>query len=85
MKYINLSHTTKTFYGVEFKPGDVKDVPGFINADGMYRTEINEPVKGKKSDTAEQVETVDTTEAASKEEETTTPKKSTRKTKGVID
>lgn len=31
MKYQNLSYSTKTFYGVTFKPGDVKDVPGPIN------------------------------------------------------
>lgn len=42
MKYVNLTHTTKTFYDVEFKPGDVKDVPGCINADGFYRTDTDE-------------------------------------------
>lgn len=31
MKYQNLSYSTKTFYGVTFKPGEVKDVPGPIN------------------------------------------------------
>lgn len=31
MIYKNLSHTTKTFYGVEFNPGDVKEVDGYIN------------------------------------------------------
>lgn len=82
MKYINLSHTTKTFYGVEFKPGDVKDVPGVINADGMYRTEINVPEKGKKSTPVEQV--ADAAEVASTEEEAITPKR-TRKSKGVSD
>lgn len=42
MKYVNLTHTTKTFYDVKFKPGDVKDVPGCINADGFYRTDTDE-------------------------------------------
>ena len=42
MKYVNLTHTTKTFYDVEFKPGDVRDVPGCINADGFYRTDTDE-------------------------------------------
>lgn len=32
MKYKNLGRTTRTFYGVQFKPGEVKDVPGYINA-----------------------------------------------------
>nr|DAG57688.1 MAG TPA: hypothetical protein [Caudoviricetes sp.] len=30
MTYKNLSNTTKTFYGVTFKPGESHDVPGFI-------------------------------------------------------
>ena len=36
MRYINLSATVKTFYGVEFKPGDVKDVDGYINDPDMF-------------------------------------------------
>lgn len=31
MKYKNYSHTTKTFYGIKFKPGETHDVPGYIN------------------------------------------------------
>lgn len=31
MIYKNISSCTKTFYGVSFKPGEVKDVPGFVN------------------------------------------------------
>ena len=42
MKYVNNSYATKTFYGVEFKPGDVKDVPGYINADGFFRADTSE-------------------------------------------
>ena len=40
MRYVNNGYTTKTFYGVEFKPGDEKEVPGYINSDGMFRTDI---------------------------------------------
>lgn len=29
--YKNTSHSQMTFYGVVFKPGDVKEVPGYIN------------------------------------------------------
>lgn len=29
--YRNNSHTTKTFHGVTFKPGDTKECPGYIN------------------------------------------------------
>lgn len=31
MVYKNTSFATKTFYGVEFKHGDIKEVPGYIN------------------------------------------------------
>ena len=31
MRYKNLSDFTKTFYGVEIKPGEVKDIPGNVN------------------------------------------------------
>lgn len=29
--YKNTSHSQMKFYGVVFKPGDVKEVPGYIN------------------------------------------------------
>ena len=31
MFYKNLAYSEKTFYGITFKPGEVKEVPGFIN------------------------------------------------------
>lgn len=31
MIYKNTSRTTMTFYGIVFQPGDVKEVPGYIN------------------------------------------------------
>ena len=31
MFYRNNSYATKTVYGIEFKPGDIKEVPGTIN------------------------------------------------------
>lgn len=31
MFYKNISNATKTFYGITFKPGDIKEVPGYIN------------------------------------------------------
>ena len=37
MLYKNTSVTVKTFYGIEFKPGDVHDVPGYINSPNMIR------------------------------------------------
>ncbi len=35
--YKNIGCSTKTFYGVTFKPGDIKGVPGYINGLGMTR------------------------------------------------
>jgi len=31
MFYKNISYSEKTFYGVKFKPGEVAEVPGYIN------------------------------------------------------
>lgn len=31
LTYKNVSLATKTFYGVTFEPGQIKDVPGYIN------------------------------------------------------
>lgn len=31
MFYKNISSATKTFYGVTFNPGEIKEVPGYIN------------------------------------------------------
>ena len=31
MFYKNNSFVTKTFYGITFRPGDIKEVPGYIN------------------------------------------------------
>lgn len=35
--YKNNSLSVKTFYGVVFKPGDVKEVPGYINSNKFIR------------------------------------------------
>lgn len=35
--YKNISYSAKTFYGVKFEPGDIKEVPGYITARGMVR------------------------------------------------
>lgn len=31
MKYKNISCIKRTFYGVQFNPGETKEVPGYIN------------------------------------------------------
>ena len=80
MKYKNMTCATKTFYGVEFKPGDEHEVPGFINADGMFRTDICEvPERGKKSE-PKASEQVDVTPTEAPAEDETKPKR-TRKSK----
>ena len=35
ISYKNISLSVKTFHGVTFKPGDVKEVTDFINDDGF--------------------------------------------------
>lgn len=39
MIYKNISYTTKTFYGVTFKPGETKQVDGIINDAKMIRVD----------------------------------------------
>lgn len=53
MFYKNTSFATKTFYGVSFKPGEIHDVPGYINDPMMIRTKAvpmpKEPPKAKQT------------------------------------
>lgn len=51
VKYKNISCSAKTFYGVTFKPGDVKEVPGYINCQGMTRIFGIAPVSANKTPT----------------------------------
>jgi len=39
MFYKNMSIATKTFYGVTFNPGEIKEVPGYINDKDFQRCE----------------------------------------------
>lgn len=46
MFYKNISIATKTFHGVTLKPGEIKNVPGYINDKGFVRCEAPKaPVK----------------------------------------
>lgn len=37
MIYKNISSSVKTFHGVTFKPGEIKEVPGYINSKYFIR------------------------------------------------
>ena len=43
MFYKNNSFVAKTFYGVTFQPGEIKDVPGYVNDKDFKR--VASPVK----------------------------------------
>lgn len=47
MKYRNIGMAPKTFYNVTFNPGEIHDVPGFINCGSFVRVpdseEVSEP------------------------------------------
>ena len=45
--YKNISFSEKTFYGVKFAPGEVKEVPGYINSRGMVRVYGVKPMPTK--------------------------------------
>lgn len=42
--YKNISFSAKTFYGVKFEPGEIKEVPGYINCQYMVRVYKPVPV-----------------------------------------
>ena len=51
MLYKNISHSVKTFYGVTFKPGEIKEVPGFINNNKMIVADVSEIKRPSKQST----------------------------------
>lgn len=65
MYYKNLSNATKTFYGVEFKPGEIHNVNGYINHDRFIVVDEKdiknepkiEPVKSTKAAKSTQTNT----------------------------
>lgn len=58
LRYKNVSHGTKKFRGVTFKPGEIKSVNGFINDPKMIR--IDEPeVKAQSTTTKSAAKTGD--------------------------
>ena len=48
MIYKNLGHTTRTFHGVTFNPGDTKEVNGYINAKEFVAVDKLDTVSDKK-------------------------------------
>ena len=48
MIYKNLGHTTRTFHGVTFNPGDTKEVNGYINAKEFVAVDKLDTVSNKK-------------------------------------
>lgn len=52
MKYKNNGLTSKTFYGVTFKPKEVKEVKGYINDPKFIRMPDNAKVETKQGGTA---------------------------------
>ena len=60
MRYKNSGRTTKTFYGITFRPGDIKDVPGYINTSSFIPVPVVENSSTNKTndfvDTSAEVE-----------------------------
>ncbi len=49
--YQNLSRVVKTFHGVTFNPGDIKEVPGYINDSKFIKLDkMPDKKQDKKSD-----------------------------------
>ena len=47
MKYRNCGYTTVTCYGVEFKPGEIKEVPGVVNHRNFIEVFDSKPIGNK--------------------------------------
>ena len=72
--YQNIGASTKTFYGVTFKPGDIHQVSGFIN--NKYFIRVKPPVEEKPVET--KVETKET-KVETKEKKSETKKSDSSK------
>ena len=79
--YKNISSTAKTFHGVTFQPGEVKEVPKAINHSKFIRltTVPKEPPKRTESAEKSQVD-VDKEQKASKQKKMDPPKSDTKST-----
>lgn len=87
MFYRNNSFVTKTFYGITFRPGDVKEVPGYINDkrfDVVAAPKQKEPPKSVEQPTKSDVHVetkVDSVEDTVDVIETTTVKNTSKRGK----
>lgn len=62
LTYKNVSYVSRTFYGVEFKPGEIHDVKGFINDPAFVRVpEDNTSVKALAKPAEKPVQKADST------------------------
>ena len=65
MRYVNSTKATRTFYGIEIKPNEVKEFPGYINVTGFYPVEV-EAVSEKEAEQAQPKEQVEVKTVKSK-------------------
>lgn len=73
LMYKNIGTVTKTFYGVEFKPGDTKECSGYINAPMFIRiNNKNEDLKNASSKSTPKSTTSDPIDTASLKSNSTT-------------
>lgn len=80
MKYKNVSPFVKTFHGVEFKPGEIKDVCGNINDPAMVIVFGTAEDKDQKVKVADKVDSVITEPVRVQEsDDTETAPKSVRR------
>lgn len=65
MRYVNSTRATRTFYGIEIKPNEVKEFPGYINVTGFYPVEAK-AVSEKEAEQAQPKEQVEVKTVKSK-------------------
>ena len=71
MRYVNSTRATRTFYGIEIKPGEVKEFPGYINVTGFYPVEAEAAAEkiAEQAQPKEQVEVKTVKSKKSKDDE----------------
>lgn len=82
--YKNISNVDQTFYGVKFKPGEVKEVPGWINSGSVVRcneSDIKKPTKVEPKKSEEKPKDVQPAKKSKDEEAKTDDKKEVKDNK----
>ena len=75
MIYKNTSIIQKTFHGITFQPGEIKEVPGYINDKSFVRVSKMPKEPPKRNDSAKSTSSTEASKREASKEEPKTNKK----------